>query len=511
MLQTMGFPGVEEYAEFADRCWASLFQPGACGEGCDVRNFACLAQEVTQVCCTADPGGCPDGVPRKCDFECSIKLRPFLDTCDDALLASQLSADTLGQLRAAGGRCVDQNPDELLNHLYELKEEQQCTVDLSAIADVGGAWHAGTEDGRHEGECSEIQEAIVRRCIANCDECNMAPTLVVVGTCTGYQANGDLQAASDLIASVCSGDSGGGGAKSSVPVVTVVSTSAIPTYVTYQLSVNLPATAANLYNINGSPTNPMQIPAAFQVDAPFGVDIGGTNQALWSVNPQTQYDSWLTVGVTDGSSAGVLSTAGVDFASWTDKNVPINSVSGAVQYLNPQDGPTNQGEPIIVAQLTLHDRHKQRATINLKGKDHNGADWQLDGIVFEICNGASCGGAGHRRQMQLSQWTHGSGATCDWDTFDQKAEAMDAQCCPNGDCSSTNGVPAECGLDCAVLFSNTYNNCHDTLDSVVGESMPLFDHFVERCYQLVSAHEIQILTAVGAADCPDGDAEPGSG
>ena len=28
-------------------------------------------------------------------------------------------------------------------------------------------------------------------------------------------------------------------------------------------------------------------------------------------------------------------------------------------------------------------------------------------------------------------------------------EAMDAQCCPSGDCSATNGVPQECGLDCA--------------------------------------------------------------
>ena len=84
-------------------------------------------------------------------------------------------------------------------------------------------------------------------------------------------------------------------------------------------------------------------------------------------------------------------------------------------------------------------------------------------------------------------------------------------CCPSGDCSATDGVPQECGLDCAVLFSNTYNNCHDTLDSVVGVSMPLFDHFVERCYQLVSVHEIDILGALGAAECPEGDVETGSG
>ena len=303
MLQTMGFPGVEEYAEFADRCWASLYQPGACPAGCSAQSFDCLAQEVALACCATSPGSCTNGVPHKCDFECSIKLRPFIESCDDALLASKLPADSLAALQAAAATCADQDPAGILNHAYEIQEEQQCTVDLSGIVAVGGAWHAGTMDGRREGECSEIQEAIARRCIANCDECQIAPTLVVVGTCTGYQANGAPQTAAEFIASACSGNSGGGAASLSVPVVTVVSATAIPTYVTYQLAVNLPATAANLYNINGSPTNPMQIPAAFQVNAPFGVDIGGTNPALWAVNPQTQYDSWLTIGATDGSLA----------------------------------------------------------------------------------------------------------------------------------------------------------------------------------------------------------------
>jgi hypothetical protein len=41
--------------------------------------------------------------------------------------------------------------------------------------------------------------------------------------------------------------------------------------------------------------------------------------------------------------------------------------------------------------------------------------------------------------------------------------------------------------------------------------MPLFDHFVERCYQLVSAHEIDILGALGAAACPDDSVEPSNG
>merc|ERR1711871_642805 len=146
-----------------------------------------------------------------------------------------------------------------------------------------------------------------------------------------------------------------------------------------------------------------------------------------------------------------------DFVSWTDKNSPISSTAGAVQFLNPQNGPANNGDPIVIAQLTLPERHRQQAAMNFKGLDQNGADWQLDGITFSMCNGVGCGGNGHRRQMQLSHWTHSNGATCDWDTFDAKADAMDAQCCPDGDCEATNGVPQQCNLDCGVLFSNVYN------------------------------------------------------
>jgi hypothetical protein len=516
LLQTMSFPGVDEYAEFADRCWESLFTPGACSAGCDAGNFDCLALEVTEACCsTGNPQGCTDGIPHACDFECSIKLRPFIEACDDSLLSSQLPADTVATLQAAASQCTDQDPAAILNHAYELQEEQQCTIDLSAIVAVGGSWHAATEDGHQAGECSEIQEAIVRRCIASCDDCNMAPTLIVVGDCTGYQANGEPQTAHDLIGVDCaSGPTVGasGAAKLSVPDVTVTSVGAVPTYVTYQLAVRLPAAAANLYNINGSPGNPMQIPAAFQVPTPFGSDIGGTNPAFWAITPTAQYDSWLTVGVTDGTSAEEISTAGIDFASWTDSNLPITSSTGVLQYLNPQNGPVNvPGASIVIAQLTLPERGTRRATINLKGKDQHGGDWQLDGIQFTMCNsGTGCGGGGgggggHRRQLQLSQWTHNDKLECDYDAFDEKTGAMDAVCCPQGDCGSSGGVPQECSLDCAVLFSNVYNNCHDTLDNVVGLSMPLFDHFIEKCYQLVSAHEIEILDALGAAECPDDD------
>ena len=84
-------------------------------------------------------------------------------------------------------------------------------------------------------------------------------------------------------------------------------------------------------------------------------------------------------------------------------------------------------------------------------------------------------------------------------------------CCPGqqsgqgDDCSSAGGVPETCSIDCAVLFSNVYNTCHDTLAAIVDQSLPIFDDFIRTCYQLTAANETPILTALGQADCPDQD------
>jgi len=160
--------------------------------------------------------------------------------------------------------------------------------------------------------------------------------------------------------------------------------------------------------------------------------VGGTNPAFWAINPQVQYDSWLTVGVVDGIAAEI-STAAIDFTAWTEQQQPIRTTSGAVQFLNPTHGPQNiAGSPVTVGQLTLPASQSwvsthamlpllvtfgiysmvidcmrsQSASMNLKGKDTSGNDWQLDGITFVMCNGATCQGGGHRR-TQLSEMQSG--------------------------------------------------------------------------------------------------------
>jgi len=85
---------------------------------------------------------------------------------------------------------------------------------------------------------------------------------------------------------------------------------------TYRAQVGLPASARNVYTIFGSEAAPATIPAAFQVPPPFGTHIGGANPAFFPFSAAAEYDSWLTVGPTDGSAEGAISQVGFDFESW---------------------------------------------------------------------------------------------------------------------------------------------------------------------------------------------------
>ena len=82
----------------------------------------------------------------------------------------------------------------------------------------------------------------------------------------------------------------------------------------------------------------MSVPAAYQEATPFGANTGGTNPAFWAVMAGAQYDSWLTVGITDGDAAGALSSIGIDFDTWTESS-PLATSDGAVFWMSPDNGP----------------------------------------------------------------------------------------------------------------------------------------------------------------------------
>jgi len=131
---------------------------------------------------------------------------------------------------------------------------------------------------------------------------------------------------------------------------TVIATDGIAGYTTYQLSVSLGPGALNIYTIFGDHEHgPLVLPAAYQVPAPFGGDIMGVNPQFFPINPVSQYDSWITVGITDGG-AGQISSIGIPWSSWTASS-GIRAENGAVFWMDPNAGPTSGS--IIVGQLTV--------------------------------------------------------------------------------------------------------------------------------------------------------------
>eukprot|EP01050_Picozoa_sp_SAG11_P006464 SAG11_NODE_502_length_8891_cov_4.603731_4_plen_230_part_00 len=135
------------------------------------------------------------------------------------------------------------------------------------------------------------------------------------------------------------------------PVVTALEVHGILGYTTFELSLELKSeVAANVYTSFGHVDHPMYMPPAYQVDAPFGANVGGVDPALVAVNEQAAYDSWLTVGVVDGDTNGVLGHIGIDFSTWTlDSELLVDN--GAVFWMDPDTAPEERSA--IMGQITV--------------------------------------------------------------------------------------------------------------------------------------------------------------
>ena len=105
--------------------------------------------------------------------------------------------------------------------------------------------------------------------------------------------------------------------------------------------------------------------------APFGADIGGVAPAFFAFSADAEYDSWLTVGPTDGDNAGQLSSIGVDFARWTARTA-FSSSDCAVFWMSPDDGPSGD---VVVAQITVAAGSSGRVSMMLQGRSNDGEDW----------------------------------------------------------------------------------------------------------------------------------------
>jgi hypothetical protein len=140
---------------------------------------------------------------------------------------------------------------------------------------------------------------------------------------------------------------------------------------TLRLVVSITGTRSNVYAMAGTSLSPMHFPAGYQVATPFGVDIGGVNPAFFGVMAESEFDSWLTIGMTGGNT-GALSSIGVDFTAWTAAT-GIGTTDGAVFYMDPTIGPS--GADIVMAQITSTVASGY-AHVGLQGRSTgDAADW----------------------------------------------------------------------------------------------------------------------------------------
>jgi len=241
--------------------------------------------------------------------------------------------------------------------------------------------------------CSELQLAIYNQCNLSCDECDIEDSLIIIDECYinyNQKAKDNIclvnncpleQPLCDNYNYVCP----------KITEITHCSENGIDGYTTYQLSLVIKPNLniENIYAIFGdgdgedNGSNNMYIPGAYHTDGIFNSNIGGVSPSLISIYPDAKYDSWLTIGITDGDPNNLISTIGVDYQLWTE-SYPLNIGNGAIFLMDTQIVISNNNE-YIIGQLTIRSDKRDVAIINVQGKIINNPDsWVDRNIIFNL-------------------------------------------------------------------------------------------------------------------------------
>ena len=177
-----------------------------------------------------------------------------------------------------------------------------------------------------------------------------------------------------------------------VTEITTCSNGGIEGHTTYQLSLILKENtdAKNIYAIYGNThDNPsygslMFLPPAYQHDTTFNSNIGGINRELLQYEPSLLYDSWLTIGITDGDPQNLISSIGIDFNNWDDQT-PLTVNNGAIFLLEPNEVLSSNNE-YIIGQLTVLSSLDANVIVGVHGKRYHQGDnaWDERNVIFSL-------------------------------------------------------------------------------------------------------------------------------
>ena len=234
--------------------------------------------------------------------------------------------------------------------------------------------------------------------------------------------------------------------------VTEVAVDGVAGFTTYRLHVNIPASAANVYVIAGTPDSPLHMPAAYQCALPFGKHLGGVSPLMFAVANSDAYgfaefDSWLTIGPDDGSYE-FSSSPGVNdlLAGWSETQ-ELEIPDGAVFWMPtdvdraPGPGPSS----VLLAQLTVVTGTAFTARAKLQGRSvgEGADDWTESNVYWVV-------GSGETDPSGTGPSPSPPPAVCVWDatfTFEACCATasfdVEGQTCVYGDMTYTNCCTVE--------------------------------------------------------------------
>lgn len=245
--------------------------------------------------------------------------------------------------------------------------------------------------------CSEVQMAVYHECNSDCHNCDFSDTRTVLSDCmnNGLRASDDLCQGEISSCSIPYHDCDNEFVCPKVTEVTNCGENGLNGYSTYRLSLIVKdSNVKNIYAIYGddeTSPKPMIIPPAYQSIINFNSNIGGVLPAIVNIDPDAQYDSWLTIGITDGNTDNEVMTVGIDFTTWTETS-GIHTTNGAVFTMDPEINVVD-GDEYVVAQITIPNGRSVELTLNAQGKtkceENNNCNkdnraWKQEGIIFDI-------------------------------------------------------------------------------------------------------------------------------
>ena len=107
-------------------------------------------------------------------------------------------------------------------------------------------------------------------------------------------------------------------------------------YTTYRVEAELGPDALSLYSMTGVAPWPLIFPAAYQ--NANGRNVGGVSSAIIEIvgiGNEAQFDSWLSVGPTNGDPQNKLSSVGITFDTWATQL--LTTSEGGVMYTDAND------------------------------------------------------------------------------------------------------------------------------------------------------------------------------